>query len=495
MNIHKGDDSYGHVLKYMSLFGSVQGLTVLVNLVRNKAVALLLGPQGMGLLSLLNASVNFISQSTNFGLSASAVKHLSENVDGCNSVNSTKRLDDERIRHYVSVLRSWELLTAVIGMVACVVIGPMLNDATFSWGDHTLHFMLLAPAIGMMAVTGGEMAILKAMRKLRTLAVMQVYTVIATLLLTIILFYYFGQSAIVPVIVLSTGVSCAMVLWFSLRLFPLRLHGYLSLLREGLPMVKLGMAFVVAGAFGSGAELLIRSYLNVNAGLDDVGLYNAGYMLLITLGGLLMASLDADYFPRLSAVNSNQTEVNTLANQQIEVGLTLAMPVSVVTILFSPIIVPMLLSSEFLPIVPMVQVASFSLLFKVIAVPLSFQTLSKGDALSFVLLEMVTNIVMVVFLIVGYNYNGLHGMGMAITLMWVAELLIVYFYTRWRYGFRFSGKTLGFLFRLFPVVIAAYAASFVSVPYVYWSLACAIMIASAWFSFVRIQQERKDDSQ
>ena len=74
-------DSYGHVLKYTGLFGGVQGLNILVSLVRNKLVAVLLGPDGMGLASLFNTTVNFISQSTNLGISFSAVKHVSELFD------------------------------------------------------------------------------------------------------------------------------------------------------------------------------------------------------------------------------------------------------------------------------------------------------------------------------------------------------------------------------------------------------------------------------
>ena len=59
------DASYNHVLKYTGIFGGVQGLNIIINLVRNKLVALLLGPDGMGLASLFNTTVNFISQSTN----------------------------------------------------------------------------------------------------------------------------------------------------------------------------------------------------------------------------------------------------------------------------------------------------------------------------------------------------------------------------------------------------------------------------------------------
>ena len=38
------DGNYGHILKYTGVFGGVQGLNILLGLVRNKIVALLLGP-------------------------------------------------------------------------------------------------------------------------------------------------------------------------------------------------------------------------------------------------------------------------------------------------------------------------------------------------------------------------------------------------------------------------------------------------------------------
>ena len=71
-------NSYRHILKYTGVFGGVQGINVLISLVRNKFVALLLGPGGMGLVSLLNTALSFISQATNLGIATSAVRHISE---------------------------------------------------------------------------------------------------------------------------------------------------------------------------------------------------------------------------------------------------------------------------------------------------------------------------------------------------------------------------------------------------------------------------------
>ena len=77
----KGSDSYSHVIKYTGLFGGIQGLNILVSIVRNKLVALLLGPDGMGLISLFNSTVKLVSDSTNLGISMRAVKNISEAYD------------------------------------------------------------------------------------------------------------------------------------------------------------------------------------------------------------------------------------------------------------------------------------------------------------------------------------------------------------------------------------------------------------------------------
>ena len=130
----KHEESYSHVLKYTGIFGGVQGLNILISLIRNKIVAKLLGPGGMGLTSLFNSSVSFISTSTGFGISFSAVRHVSELFEEGNQ---------QKIAHFVKVVRGWSLLAALLGMLVCVLLGPALSNYTFSWGDHTLHFILL----------------------------------------------------------------------------------------------------------------------------------------------------------------------------------------------------------------------------------------------------------------------------------------------------------------------------------------------------------------
>ena len=189
----KKDDSYSHILKYTGIFGGVQGLNILMSVVRNKLVAIILGPEGMGMISLFNSSIKLVSDSTNLGLSMSAVREVSEAYEHGN---------EERLNHIVSLVRLWSFLTALFGVLICIVFSPFLNRFTFSWGDHTLHFVHLSPVVAMMAITGGELAILKGTRRLKSLAVISVYGVIGALITSIPLFYIWGESAIVPSIAL-----------------------------------------------------------------------------------------------------------------------------------------------------------------------------------------------------------------------------------------------------------------------------------------------------
>lgn len=462
-------DSYTHVLKYAGIFGGVQGLNIIMGLVRNKLIALLLGPAGMGLASLFNTTINFISQATNFGISFSAVKHLSEIADSG---------DDGRIGHFVKVIRAWSLITALLGMLVCMAVGPLLSDWTFSWGNHTLHFILLAPAVAMLAVTGGETAILKALRRLKALASVQIYMVFLSLLISIPIYYFFGESGIVPVIVLTAFASMLLTIVFSYRVFPLRLNGFGGLIGEGTDMVRLGVAFVFAGILGSGAEMVIRSYLNVAGGLEVVGLYNAGFMLTVTYAGMVFSSMETDYFPRLSAVNNDTGAVNLAVNRQIEISILLLSPMLALLIVSLPLLMPLLFCSDFTPIVPMAQVAVFSMYLKAMSLPVSYVTLAKGDSVAYLVLEVVYDVLVVALIVLCYDRWGLFGTGLALSLSYLIDLIVIYLYARIRYHYVVSRSVLSYAGMQLLLGCAAYGVTYVDGTIAYWLLGVTVFTGS-----------------
>lgn len=465
----KGKDKYTHMLKYTGLFGGVQGLNIAITLVRNKFVALLLGPAGMGLLSLFNTAVNFFSQATNLGISFSAVRHISEQYDSG---------DRQQLQHFIKIVRGWSLLTALAGMFVLAVLGPFLSSHVFAWGNHTLHFILLSPVVAMTAVTGGETAILKGTRQLKKLATIQILTMIATLAVSLPAYYFFGMSGIVPVLVAIAFITMVCTLRCSCQHYPYTLRGANGILGEGMEMVRLGVAFVLAGMLGSGSEMAIRSFLNVAGDLDVVGLYNAGYMLTITYAGMVFSAMDTDYFPRLSAIAHDHRAVSNTANRQIEISLLLVSPMLTALIVFLPILLPLLYSKCFMGIVAMGQIAVFSMYFKAVTLPIEYINLAKGDSKSYLMIEAFYDILIVAGIVYGYRQFGLWGTGLALSACHLLNLIAVLIFARYRYRMSLSRDVIKDICIHLPLGIMAYCATFITEAWAHWTVSILSIMAS-----------------
>ena len=476
------DESYSHILKYTGVFGGVQGLNLMIGLVRNKFVALLLGPGGMGLASLLNSVQGFVSQSTNLGISSSAIPRLSETYE---------RQDHEELCHQIQIVRMWSLIAAIFGFVLCIVISPLLNKLTFSWGNHTLHYALLAPSVAMLAITGGETAIMKATRRLSSLAKVQVVSAIASLFITIPLYYYFWQAAIVPVIVLTSFVVMVATLFYSLRFFPLKqnLSRKMTILSEGSGLVKLGMAFIIGGAFMQAAEVIIRSVMNNSAELDVVGFYNAGYSLTVYYAAIVLSSIESDFFPRLSAISDDQSKMNTAINQEIEVLLLMISPMLVGLMVFLPVLVPLFYTSEFAVVIPMAQVSVFAMYMKSISLPVCYITLAKKDSRSYLLLELLYCIYFVTLVLVGFHLWGLLGTGIALAAAHTIEVVVATVYGHFRYHYKMTSTVIRYIVIQLSVGVLTYLVTCMLDGVAYWLVGVLLVAANMAFSLYVLYQK------
>lgn len=430
----RGTNSYSHILKYTGLFGGVQGLGILVGLVRNKLVAILLGPGGMGLVSLYNSVAKLFSDSTNFGISMSAVRSLSEKYE---------QGDEAALRRNVAVVRLWSLLSAVFGTLVCIVLSPLLSRFTFGGNSNaTMQFVMLSPMVGFTAINLGELAILKSVRQLGSLARISIWGAVAALLISVPLYYWFGLMGIVPSLVLMSLAQMLITVRRSLRLYPLKISFSRKALGEGAGMVKLGLAFVLAGILGSGMEYLIRNYLNRVADIDTVGLYNAGFVLTMTYVGMVLSAMETDYFPRLSGVNHLGVTFRETVNRQIEMMVVLASPLLALFMVGVPVVLPLLFTGKFMPAIDMIRIITVAMYFRAIKMPVQYIPLAKGDSRSYLLLEAIGDVAILICVIVFFNSYQLTGAGIGITVASGIDLVATFVYSRWRYDYRPSARVV-----------------------------------------------------
>lgn len=469
--------AYDHIIKYTGLFGGVQGMSLLTAIVRNKLVAEILGPAGLGLISSYNAAATLLSNSTNFGIPFSAVRHVSELYE---------QGDDEALSRFIRVVRLWSIATGLFGMLVCCLLSPLLSYSYFDNTDEWLPFVWLSPVVALMAFTGGEMAILKGARRLRRVALQSLLNSLCALVVSVPLYYVWGDRAILWSLVLVALCTCVTTLCFSLGSYPLSLRCKLKhTFAEGKRMISLGTAFILAGIMGSGVEFLIRAYMLRNGSEADVGMYNAGYLLTITYASMVFTSMETDFFPRLSAVNTDIRRANDVINRQIEASVLLVAPMLVALWVVLPVLLPLFYNEEFLPVIGMAQCSIFSMYMRAVALPISYFSLAKGRSRVYLFTEAVYDVAAVCLIIGGYTLDGLRGAGIALSLAATFDLLLVWLTARRLYGFTLLGRAAKMLAIQLPFGVLTFWVTTSTEGWLYWFLGGLCVLCSGVVS-VRI---------
>ena len=458
---------YGRVVKYLGLLGGAQGVSLLVNLLRNKIASTLLGTVGLGLIGLYNRTVQMFSDCTNLSLSYSAVRKLSDTYE-----NATA----EDVTHYVKVTRSIALLTGIVGMLLFVIFSPLVMKYISDGNDYSSwYFVALSPVVLFMAVSGGEVAVLRGARQLNSLAIYTLWTSFVALFVAVPVYFFFGIDGILPSILIIGLLQMSGVLYNSVRLFEYKVAPFsLQLLRDGVEMLKLGAGYIYTTILTSFSVWMIYSMISNIGGDAELGLFSSGYLLLSMLPSVLFAALDSEYYPRLSGAFGNIKVRNTMVNEQIEVHLLVQTPI----ILTAVVVLPFL----FLPAVTMTQLAMFGLLFHILTYPISFMPLSKGDVGVFILQETVYNVVNVVLVLTAYRYWGLAGVGVALMIARIIDLTVAFSISYFRYGFRLSPCSFRYAFASLAFAVMAFCSVFCMQGIPSWISSMTAVLMSMAFS-------------
>jgi len=405
------------IAKYILAFGSAQGLSMVINLVRNKLVALLLGPNGMGVMALYSSSLKFVQDSTNLGIASSGVKTISQEVDSD---------DSARMLGSIKVMRSWVAVSAIIGTLLCMLFSWLLSTTSFSDTSRTLHYVILSPVVGLSLIAAGEVAVLKATHKIKKVISLSLWTVILTLLISIPMFLFWKAKAIIPSLLAVALAQTLVTIGFSYKEYKPQLSFSKETLKQGMPMIRLGLAFVVAAVVASGSEYLVRAFLNVYSSDTMVGLFNAGYMIAFTYAGAVFSATDSEYYPRISSMfgqNAKLEDINTAIQRQIKVSLMIIVPMVIVLIIILPWIVPLLFSSKFVEVVPMAQFAISAMVVRAVYLPLAYVPLAKGDSKTFMLIESLSSLFLLICVVLGFLWMELLGSGIGLLVSCVFELI------------------------------------------------------------------------
>jgi O-antigen/teichoic acid export membrane protein len=472
--------SYRQIFKATSLFGGVQVFNILLGILRVKFVAVLLGTAGVGIMGLLNAPLNLIISITGLGIAYSAVRDISEaNGSG----------DRTRISKTITILRRWSWFTGLLGAVATITFAPLLSQWSFGNRDYTWAFIWLSVTLLLQAISKGQSAILQGTRKLKDMAKASVIGSALGLFTSIPLFYWFGIKGIVPAMILA-AVTGLLISWFFSRKIAIEKNEltYKETFTSGLGMAKLGIFMTIAGFLATLSTYILNTFISNRSGVELVGLYNAGWGVVGQYTGIIFTAMATDYFPRLSSIQANNNKVNELVCQQGETALLIMTPLLALLIITMPLVVRILYTPAFLPIVMFANLTVLGMQFKVISWAMGYVFLAKGDGKLFLNLEIISGIIILLMNLLFYLIYGLNGLGISFIITYLLGAVLYYFVLKGKYNFSFPKKFFGRFLITYGFVIVSFLTVFIPDTAYRYISGIIVLVFAALFSLFKLNE-------
>jgi PST family polysaccharide transporter len=435
---HRG--SYGQILKSSALIGGSSVVGIGIGIIRTKAMALLLGRAGVGLMGMYSSVADLTQSVVGMGLNSSGVRQIAE---------AAGTGEAERIARTATVLRRISFLLGAAGAACLVLFAKPISMLTFGSAENAAGVALLSVVVLFRSISAGQGALIQGLRRISDLAKMGVLGALFGTLISIPLVYYFRERGIVPSLIGVAGASILTSWWYSRKAkVPSASLVWRRVRQEVAALLKLGFAFMVTGFLMMGAGYAIRVIVLRRAGLEAAGLYQSAWNLAGVYVGFILASMGADFYPRLTAVAKDNAECNRLVNEQAQISLLLAGPGVLATMTLAPLVIALCYSSKFMAAVGVLRWFCLGLTLQVVAWPMGFIVVAKNKQQIFFWTELAAASIQVALGWICIKYFGLAGAGMAFFGLYVWHTILIFWIVRRISGFRWSAanRKLNLLF-------------------------------------------------
>jgi enterobacterial common antigen flippase len=467
--LHDKRSTYAEILRSTTLIGGSTALNVAIAIVRTKAMAMLLGPAGFGLMGVYSSIADLARSVAGMGINSSGVRQIAE------SVSSN---DAERIARTAFVLRRTAVALGLLGALLLVLLATPISVLTFKTDTHAGAVALLSVVVFLQLVADGQSALVQGTRRISDLAKISVLGALIGTLASIPVVYYLREDGVVPALVVVAAAVASTSWWYGRKvpIEPCLISGP-QVRDQVAALLKLGLAFMASGLLMLGAAYVVRLLVLHHAGLAAAGYYQAAWTLGGLYVGFVLQAMGADFYPRLVGAVHDHSTANRLVNEQAQVSLLLAGPGVVATLTFAQLVIAVFYSGEFAAAVDVLQWICLGMALRVISWPLGYVIVATNRRSMFFAAELAWTIVNVTLAWICVEAYGLTGAGIAFFGSYVFHGFLVYALVRRLTGFRWSGanRRVGMLF--LGMIGLVFCAFHVMPPV--WATACGVVVMLA----------------
>jgi len=442
--------SYGQILKSSVWIGGASVLSIGFRILRTKAIALLLGAPGVGLLGIFDSISELTRTVAGLGINTSGVRQIAE---------AAGKGDTAHLARTVTTLRRVAFYSGALGALLLLIFSRPVAVLTFGNGQQAGAVALLALAVFFGEVSQGQAALVQGMRRITHLAWMNVLGAFYGTVLSIPIIYFYGEQGLVPALVCVAAMGVLTSWWYARKIRVQRVApAWRETFSQASELLKLGSILMLTGLMAMGTMYLVRLILLRTMGIEAAGFYQAAWVVGGLYIGFIVQAMGADFYPRLTAAANDHPQCNRLVNEQMEVGLLLAVPGILATLTFAPLVLQLFYSAKFGPAVEILRWICLGMVLRVASWPMGFVLLAKGERNIFFWLELGNGAAYVALVWAGVNTFGLPGTGIAFFVSYVAYAISVSLVVRRVSGFQLSTANQQLAFWGVPVIAAVFIA-------------------------------------
>jgi PST family polysaccharide transporter len=443
-----GPSSYFQILRSTILIGGSSMLAILFAIIRNKAAALLVGPEGIGLMSLYTVLLELAQGTASLGLQSSGVRQIAEAAGNGNM---------HRAAVTAAVLRKSSLMLGAVGMALMLALCVPITRVTF--GDHArvTGVTLLAFAVLLRVLAGAQITLLQGTRQIGLLARSNVLAAAFGTVATVPLLYFWGMAGIAPSLVAVTAISLILSWYYArrLELQPVVLSSQ-DVRRETSALLKLGLAFLASTLLTTGVAYAVRLLVLHSHGPTAAGFYQAAWTIGGLYAGFVLQAMGADFYPRLTAICEDNEACNRLVNEQAQIGMLLAGPGLLATLSLAPLVIELFYSPQFHEAGDALRWICLGMMLRVVAWPIGFIIVAKGMQTIFVATEVIATAVHFGSAWLLTPRFGATGAAAAYFGLYAFHIVLIYFIVRRLSGFRWSAANVRLGVLLFPAAAVVF---------------------------------------
>jgi PST family polysaccharide transporter len=425
------DRSYRTILRSSSIIGGAQVINIAVGILKMKAVAVLLGPAGVGLVGLYLSLVQTASSVAAMGLGTVGTRQIAAaHAEGGDlAVGRTRR----------ALLRGTMLLALIgaalfwlaSGWIARVILADESRSNDIAW---------LSVGVALTVAAGSQGALLTGLRRIGDLARINVGAGVIGAVLGALALWLWGAQGLIAMILIAPVVTFLLGHLYVTRLGPPAGPpiGLPEMSREWQGMLTLGFAFMLSGLVTTLGHLAARTLVQRELGSEALGQFQAAWAIGMTYLGFVLSAMATDYYPRLTAAINDHKVATRLVNEQTEVALLLCAPVLLAMLGLAPWVIDLLYTAEFGPAVEILRWQLLGDILKVMSWPLGFVLLAAGAGKTFIVTESLGMGVFVLGVFMGLPRIGVTATGAAFLALYVVYLPLVWLLGGRRIGFRWT---------------------------------------------------------